>query len=228
MMKIPRLLEVTSNYLTDGIFNMLSVIPGIPWEVESTLLDAGYYLNNSGNKRISPFVKNIMGENKILTDENMMLLANYISARYLLKWQKLYDTLSLEYNPINNYDMTEEIIKENRKILSGTNNSTFGHGEIVQSTGNQNNNRFGFNSVASVGDTTHTVTGTETHSGNDTENRTTSESENDNEESTLKRSGNIGVTTTQQMISSERELWLWDFFKIVFADLDSVLTLQVY
>ena len=46
---------------------------------------------------------------------------------------------------------------------------------------------------------------------------------------TLERSGNIGVTTSQQMIESERELWLWNFFyKIVFPDVDRILAIDIY
>lgn len=46
---------------------------------------------------------------------------------------------------------------------------------------------------------------------------------------TLTRSGNIGVTTAQQMIESQRDLLLWDYFyKIVFPDIDKILTLSIY
>ena len=48
------------------------------------------------------------------------------------------------------------------------------------------------------------------------------------EERTLTRKGNIGVTTTQQMIQSEIDLWRWNFFKSVFKDIDSILTLRIY
>ena len=45
----------------------------------------------------------------------------------------------------------------------------------------------------------------------------------------LKRSGNIGVTTSQQMITSERELWMWHFFQnVVFPDICKVLALSIY
>lgn len=45
----------------------------------------------------------------------------------------------------------------------------------------------------------------------------------------LQRSGNIGVTTTQQMIEQERNLWMWDYFrKVVFHDVDLILTLSHY
>ena len=45
----------------------------------------------------------------------------------------------------------------------------------------------------------------------------------------LTRSGNIGVTTSQQMITSERELWLWHYFQdVVFKDISKALTLSIY
>lgn len=45
----------------------------------------------------------------------------------------------------------------------------------------------------------------------------------------LTRSGNIGVTSSQQLLQSERELWIWNFFRdVVFPDLDSVLVLGIY
>lgn len=45
----------------------------------------------------------------------------------------------------------------------------------------------------------------------------------------LTRSGNIGVTSSQQLLQSERDLWVWNFFRdVVFPDLDSVLVLGIY
>lgn len=70
-------------------------------------------------------------------------------------------------------------------------------------------------------DTTDTDTGTQTtlDGGSDTHTRNY----------TLTRSGNIGVTTSQQMIESERALWVWNFFRdVVFPDIDRVLTIQIY
>ena len=45
----------------------------------------------------------------------------------------------------------------------------------------------------------------------------------------LTRSGNIGVTTSQQMIQSERELYMWNFFvDVVFPSIDKVIALPIY
>ena len=46
--------------------------------------------------------------------------------------------------------------------------------------------------------------------------------------STLHRSGNVGVTTSQQMLESSIKLWEWSFFETVFKDLDKILTLDTY
>ena len=48
------------------------------------------------------------------------------------------------------------------------------------------------------------------------------------EENELTRSGNIGVTTSAQMIEENIQLWIWKFFDSVFKDIDRVLTIGVY
>lgn len=42
------------------------------------------------------------------------------------------------------------------------------------------------------------------------------------------RHGNIGVTTNQQMLSAERDLWKWYFYTYIFSDIDKFLTISVY
>lgn len=72
-----------------------------------------------------------------------------------------------------------------------------------------------------VYNTTDTDSGTETleNSGSDTETRNY----------TLKRSGNIGVTTTQQMIEQERQILMYDYFvNVVFPDIDKFVANAVY
>lgn len=125
-----------------------------------------------------------------------------------------------------------------------------------EGSNNTENGIFGFNSSDSVGsdDSTSTATNTrtdnlansddttETETRNLTDNSTTNVDETQTEtrnladsrtntktdSRTLTRSGNIGVTTSQQMIMSEIELWKWNFFKDVFEDIDSICCLDVY
>lgn len=44
----------------------------------------------------------------------------------------------------------------------------------------------------------------------------------------LRRKGNIGVMTTQQLIREQRELWNFNFFCRVVNDINSLLTLDIY
>lgn len=68
---------------------------------------------------------------------------------------------------------------------------------------------------------------TETDTGTQTDAETGSDSHKRNYK--LERSGNIGVTTSQQMLQSERELWVWNFFNdVVFPDINKLLVLSVY
>lgn len=66
-----------------------------------------------------------------------------------------------------------------------------------------------------TGDDTYNTTGSQTyvHYGKD---KTTT-------------SGNIGVTTNQQMLESEMELrFKWNFFESIFKDVDNILTVNIY
>ena len=48
------------------------------------------------------------------------------------------------------------------------------------------------------------------------------------ENESIHRAGNIGVTTTQKLIQEERDLWIWNFFDQVFNDLDRELALMLH
>ena len=73
---------------------------------------------------------------------------------------------------------------------------------------------------------TKNLTDTETRnlSGGETYNNVKDETDH-----SLTRSGNIGVTTTQQMLEQELNIWdVFDYFEIVFKDIDSILLLDIY
>lgn len=81
------------------------------------------------------------------------------------------------------------------------------------------------NSTSGTHTTTHNTTEADTGTITDAE----SGSNTRRRDYHLTRSGNIGVTTSQQMLQSERELWMFNFFRdVVFPDIDSVLTIPVY
>lgn len=148
-------------------------------------------------------------------------------------WQKLYDTTQFEYNPIWNYDRTEEYSDsykdtiDHDKVNKRTENFTrdLGENATFNSTNTRNytddvsnkvaafNNGMVDNSSAhSSGDGTETVNSTnnvtQTGNTNTTINDTDNIDENRNHsgEHNMRAYGNIGVTTTQQMIGQEREI----------------------
>lgn len=72
------------------------------------------------------------------------------------------------------------------------------------------------------------------HNTTDTETRNLADSRTGNEKTNgtvtheVHRHGNIGVTTSQQMLQEERDLWHWYFYEYVFTDIDRFLTISVY
>lgn len=77
---------------------------------------------------------------------------------------------------------------------------------------------------------TDNLTDAETRNLSDTLTRNTTDATTGETETerTLTRSGNIGVTTSQQMIQSSIELYEWNLFEQVFKDLDTILTISTY
>ena len=75
----------------------------------------------------------------------------------------------------------------------------------------------------------NTITFDTIDSDSGTQDYSTGGSDKNTSSNTLTRHGNIGVTTSQQMIQSERDLWTWNFFNtVVFPDCDKILTLSIY
>ena len=231
-MKTLTLNSVYPEWITKGIFSYLNALE-VPWknDVSGNQLDIIYHGSRSGNKIIGSLIENYL-DNNTVSDDNKIIIAQAIYTIYIKNWNALYKTLSLEYNPIENYSMTEtENVQDTHKGTlesNGNNTNTYIETTIVDDT--SNNQLWGFNSTDSVnsdkqtGDTTRDVESTmdSTHKNTDRETKDITS------DRTLKRSGNIGVTTSQQMIESERQLWLWNFFESVFSDIDKILVLKIY
>ena len=216
-----RLEEVWNPADEDGVFSRLAADEyDVPWAEDdiAILLDVEYYLNVSGEKIISPLVRKLLDDDGTLSDGNKEGIVGIIYALKAPYWAKQWATLSTQYNPIENYSMTEtmtddETVSEYGRVHTREDNLKDESKTAV----------YGFNSSdpsdTGAGETTRTGVVTDRDSGEDTHTRNYG----------LTRSGNIGVTTSQQMLQSERDLWKWNFFRdVVFPDLDEILTLRVY
>ena len=256
--------------IDDGVFASLSDFT-LPWDedINAEDLDLVYIGNVSGCKPVSPMVHSLIEDGE-LSDTNKGRIATSIMALYLLKWAKLWNTLTFEYNPIENYDMEEVMSDDVTEIEYGhvnetayghVNETAYGHvNELVQEKGStttrtdaitvtDTHSVQGFNSsdytpadrnvktpsgnetiVGSGEDTnTNTESGTDTRTESGSDTNTESGTDTHTRNYTLTRHGNIGVTTSQQMIESERMLWMWSFFyEVVFPDIDRLLCLSIY
>lgn len=211
----------------------------VPWEgyVDSNTLDIDYFMNHSGGKFCSPLVKSLLAkggsyvtEDGELTDVAVAVLAGVIVGKFKKNWERLWDTFDVEYNPIHNYNMTDR-----RELARGESETKVGHGTSVDTTEHGRGNETkeyvaGINNTDAVGKLSNRTESQESGqtSVNGTDDRKDDSVRASNEVETTTRSGNIGVTTTQQMLSAERDLWVWNFFDQVYKDIDSVLSLPIY
>jgi len=240
----------------DGIFNHLSQLTDLPWHENTNITDATldleYFGNHSGGKFCSPIVKYLLDDDESLSSASRDALARVLIAKYLTNWQRLYATMLAEYNPIHNYDMveTKETETTEDKSMSGNGSSTQG-GSVTDAYGEtqttshgrgeqETTYHYGMNNTEPLDKPSDDVVMQENgttviaHGGQDTHTRqltdsstgTVTEDNSGTENYELHRSGNIGVTTSQQMLQSERELWTWNYFDQIFKDLDSELGLM--
>lgn len=172
-------------------------------------------------------------------------------------WDKLYATTQFDYDPISNYDRTEtETVSTDRTRTSTdtyTNSDTQYH-TPGKSTTTATDKRYGFNDAASpapagiaetvtepdltkrelpTGSSAYselqfTLQGTDVtrDTGNDSTNSSGTEGENITR--SIRAFGNIGVTTSQEMVQSEREVVRYDFLEDVINDFKARFCLMVY
>lgn len=125
-------------------------------------------------------------------------------------WEKLWATENLEYNPIWNVDGTVTEFETIERDKTNDIDRTTSTGEMTSDDVDQTttDSVTGYNSTAwqdhtkSVIDSDRDISRSVSGSDNVDE----SESEDSERSLVTKRTGNIGVTTTQQMIREEREI----------------------
>ena len=166
-------------------------------------------------------------------------MAKAVVAMYGDSWADIWGALSAEYNPIHNYEMTEtespDITRTRTPNITRENITTTQ--ADVQTTGTTSTSKdvYGFNSGATgvpqdstTGSTSTTVTmSPSSNKVTDTDSETGTETETTTGTRSLTRSGNIGVTTSQQMIESELELRRQHMASIAFDDLNMLVTLSI-
>lgn len=151
-------------------------------------------------------------------------------------WEKLAATLDLEYNPIENYDRNTTYKDTTDRSLNRTTSSSSESHSTNDSSGSNSNTSedkvSADNSSEYQPDRTSTSSGntsdllTMDNSGSDSGNMV--DDENVTHTYTERTHGNIGVTTSQQMIQSERDLVRYDFYMEIVNSFKKEFCLLVY
>lgn len=147
--------------------------------------------------------------------------AELIDSELLPNWERVYNALFSEYNPIENYRMVENEDKDNHIetnsniTMSGTSSETTANERKFNGFNSSEPKLVESNNGSSSGSNSQTTAGSKESNYSDS-----------NEDRELTRSGNIGITTSQQMIESEVNLRKHKFLNIVYADIDKLLFLS--
>lgn len=165
------------------------------------------------------------------------------SNKYQINWKKLYDTTVLEYNPIENYDRMEDWTDNDDETSTSARDNTRNTTNTVKSTStnevlnsvNVTDKNTAFNSglvdhakQITDGDTTENGSITNTETGKDTENENVNGGRTGRHTRVGRAHGNIGVTTSQQMIQSERDLVVFNLYDVIAESFIENFCLMVY
>lgn len=202
-----------NGFTGEGIFSEM-VTPPFPTGYDADEMDIMFF-SEYGQKPISPLVEHFNTDTG-LSETNRILLATLCLSRFQTSWEHQNDLMSASYDPIENYNLTENENIDKTLDIDTTNTLD------RDGTSSSDNDIYAFNSVDAVPSDKNT--GSTTMDGTDIVDST----EVTDEDRTLTRTGNIGVTTTQQMIQQELDLWKWNFMTDIFIDVASLLTLSVY
>lgn len=173
---------------------------------------------------------------------------NNWSLSYINNWTKLFNTENLSYNPIENYDRVEEFTTTDSSSKSSSDNRNISeNGSMSKNTESKQNGQYTYNGDSSelnqkvsfnsglIDDSKITANNSGENDTNSTSNETSKDikvnntidannyNENSNNTNIVKgrAHGNIGVTTTQQMLQQEREIVkfnLYDYIAQMFKE----------
>ena len=173
-------------------------------ESQSLALD---YLLNRYDKTMSPLFMRLYNKYEEDLEDTCQAVASIIKMKFLFNWNKLAEAVFSDYNPIDNYNMTENKKTDYKEetVTDNTDKTT------QRYTGFNSNDMQDVSESKSEGNINTTKTDTGTSANNE-----------------LTRRGNIGVTTTQQMIQSSYELAKKNVLDIIYSNIDNVLFIDYY
>ncbi len=151
------------------------------------------------------------------------------------KYIKLVNTEIVTYNPIENYSMTESETGNRTPNLTRTSQGTANQNDtnsvVNSSTNSSIDSNTSFDSTTFYNNAKNEITDNSTVTGENTStntsNVTINETGTEQTEREMTRKGNIGVTTTQQMLEQERTVADFSTVKVFFEDVAKLLFFDI-
>ena len=193
----------------------------VPWKM----------LNIAGE--LDTIFKNIKAKNLICNslceDISGDALAGIVYSYNIENWQKLWENYTAKYNPIDNYSRHEETVLtdsgNDTTVKNGSMTNTMAGSTIAMdmSTIYAYNSNTATNVSGGQSNVSPNTTATDTY--NNVEDKRTLNTEH---KTVSDISGNVGVTTSAQMIDENIKLWKWNYFDEVFDSIIRLITTGVY
>lgn len=191
-------------------------------------IDRMYYLEHSGSKPISITYDRFLyiQEHEQPNFAVKLELMNMIVSKFYDKWNRLYEVLvQSHYSPLENYDMSQTETPDITKTKHHEENTDV---SVATSDQTSTNSLYGYNNSTPQPVNKADSSGTTTTTG-DVKDNYYDDTDTETGTRSLTRHGNIGVTTSQQMLLSEVDLRdKMNFYNIIMDDMDSILCQLVY
>ena len=160
------------------------------------------FLSHSGKKKISPLLDLLLLDDVTDSKEaRTEQLVDILLIKYGNNWNRICGSFNESYNPLDHYNMLEhEEVNSKVKSTSGSKAKVYGFNTLPDTPVNDN----------------------------DVDMESESSGSKDDNFRDLTRRGNIGVTTSQQMLESELELRKYNLLDAIFNDIDKVICLKKY
>lgn len=230
--------DAYSEWKAKGFFHFLYYyLSQIEVEVEflpsgefANTLDMEYHGNRSGSKIVSCLIDRFYDAD--FFDAIAVGIAETFWNLNGVNLVKLYEVYEQQYNPIDNYNMTETNTdhhtgNDTRKLSGSVTDTTTGKMRTTNSVQGLDSVTYKDSERSETEynpDSSEGMKSVKSYSDDYSDKLTY----NSQVTSRKTRSGNVGVTTTQQMLKSEIDLWKWNFYDEMFRLADKLVTIPVY
>lgn len=211
-------------------------IPFLPSEEAAKRIDNYYYFGWSGDKIISPMLEKLYQPNAASHLDSYELARAFWDI-YGAQLMKQWENFAREYDPVNDYDVTEIMHYDHSGGSSGTDNNVR-TGDVEQTgKSTDTDSAWAYDQTGQAQGRPVTKTETLIEANNPmktsyksvTDARTRSGTETADDDLNTHKYGNLGVQPISLLIKQDIDLWKLNFYRnIFFPALDSFLAIPIY